>query len=66
MSLKRNEGVIEVYKKKLEQMADLRAELVNSQELNQKLNEDIEMLQHEQQKDQMLAQMVSKMQHEMG
>ena len=44
MSLKRNEGVIEVYKKKLEQMADLRAELVNSQELNQKLNEDIEML----------------------
>ena len=30
MSLKRNEGVIEVYKKKLELMADLRNELTDA------------------------------------
>ena len=35
--LKHSEAVIEVYKKKLEQMADLRTELVDAQELNQKL-----------------------------
>ena len=47
MHLKRNEAVIDVYKKKVDQMADLRAELLQSEELNQKLNADIEMLQQE-------------------
>ena len=47
MHLKRNEAVIDVYKKKVDQMADLRAELLQSEELNQKLNADIEMLHQE-------------------
>ena len=47
MHLKRNEAVIDVYKKKVDQMADLRAELLQSEEHNQKLNADIEMLQQE-------------------
>ena len=34
MHLKRNEAVIDVYKKKVDQMADLRAELLQSEELN--------------------------------
>ena len=32
--LKRSEAVIEVYKRKVEQMADLKAELTDQQELN--------------------------------
>lgn len=42
--MKRNEAVIDVYKKKVEQMGDLRAELFDAQELTQKLYADIEML----------------------
>ena len=43
--LKRNEAVIEVYKKKVDQLADIRSELADAHELNQKLNSDIELLQ---------------------
>ena len=49
-NLKRYEAVIEVYKKKIEQMADLRTELTDAQELNQKLYADIEMLQQDAEK----------------
>ena len=49
-NLKRCEAVIEVYKKKIEQMADLRTELTDAQELNQKLYADIEMLQQDAEK----------------
>ena len=40
--LKRNEAVIEVYKRKLEQMADLKTELNDQQELNQRLQIEIQ------------------------
>jgi len=33
-SLKRNEAMVEVYKKKVDQMADMRIELNDAQELN--------------------------------
>ena len=66
MYLKRNEGVIEVYKKKMDQMADLRAELTDSQELNERLQADIEMLQGDQEKEQMLEDVVNRVQHELG
>lgn len=46
--MQKNEAVIEVYKKKVEQMADLKAELNNAQEENQRLQQDIEMLQSDQ------------------
>ena len=64
--LKRNEAVIEVYKKKLEQMADLKAELTDAQDLNQKLYADIEMLQRDQEKDQMLEDVVTRVQQELA
>ena len=52
--MKRNEAVIEVYKKKVEQMADLRAELTDAQELNQKLYADIEMMSKDLQSEQQM------------
>ena len=65
MHLKRNEAVIDVYKKKVDQMADLRAELLQSEELNQKLNADIEMLQQEKEQDLQLEEVVQRVQHEL-
>ena len=50
--LKRNEGIIEVYKKKFEQMAELRADLTDALELNQKLYADIEMMSKDQESEQ--------------
>lgn len=44
MHLKRNDAIIDVYKKKVEQMADLKAELTDAQELNHRLQADIEEL----------------------
>ena len=49
--LKRNEAVIEVYKRKVEQMADLKAELTDQQELNHRLQSDIEEYQRNQEHD---------------
>ena len=62
MNLKRNEAVIDVYKKKVDQMADLRAELSQAEELNQKLYADIEMLQQDQENDQRLEDVVERVQ----
>ena len=47
-------------------MADMRSELNDAQELNQKLYADIEMMQRESEKDQVLEQMVEKLQLELG
>ena len=63
---KRNEAIIEVYKSKVEQMGDLRTELTNSQEQNQSLQADIEMLQRDQDKDEMMEDVVRQVQHELG
>jgi len=60
VALRRNEAVIEVYKKKVDQMGDLKAELNDAQELNQKLIADIEMLQKDVERDQELADVVSR------
>ena len=40
--------MIEVYKKKVEQMSELRAELTDANELNQKLQQDIEIYSQDQ------------------
>ena len=45
-----NEAVIEVYKKKLETMADLKTDLTDAHDLNQKLQQDIEILTKQQEK----------------
>ena len=45
-----NEAVIEVYKKKLEAMADLKTDLTDAHDLNQKLQQDIEILTKQQEK----------------
>ena len=47
-----------MYKKKVDQMGDLRAELTDSQELNQSLQAEIEMLQRDQDKDEMMEDVV--------
>ena len=64
--MKRNEAVIEVYKKKVDQMADLKAELNSALELNQKLYSDIEMLERDADKDQMLESVVTRVQQELS
>ena len=63
--LKRNEAVIDVYKRKVEQMADLKAELTDQQELNQRLQVDIQEMQRNQDQDQMLEDVVTRVQHEL-
>lgn len=47
-------------------MGDLRAELTDSQELNQSLQAEIEMLQRDQDKDEMMEDVVRQVQHELG
>ena len=63
--LKRNEAVIDVYKRKVEQMADLKAELTDQQELNQRLQVDIQEMQRNQDQDRMLEDVVTRVQHEL-
>ena len=64
--LKRNEAMIEVYKKKVDDMADMKLELNDATELNQKLYADIEMLQKDIEKGDTLEGMVGKLQNELG
>ena len=65
MDLKRSEVLVEIYKKQVDQMADLRCELTIAQEENQKLYSNMEVLQHEVEKTTMLEEMVSRVQHEL-
>ena len=65
LDLKRSEVLVEIYKKQVDQMADLRCELNISQEENQKLYSSMEVLQHEVEKTTMLEEMVSRVQHEL-
>ena len=65
LDLKRSEVLVEIYKKQVDQMADLRCELNISQEENQKLYSSMEVLQHEVEKTTMLEDMVSRVQHEL-
>ena len=65
LDLKRSEVLVEIYKKQVDQMADLRCELNIAQEENQKLYSSMEVLQHEVEKTTMLEEMVSRVQHEL-
>ena len=64
--LKKNETLLDVYKKKLDTLSDVRIELKDALELNQKLYNDIEILQKETEKAAPLEKMVSKLQSELG
>ena len=54
--------MIEVYKKKVEQMSELRAELTDANELNQKLQQDIEIYSQDQEKVKQLDEYIQKLQ----
>lgn len=64
--LKKNETLLDVYKKKLETLSDVRIELKDALDLNQKLYNDMEILQKETEKAAPLEKMVTKLQSELG
>lgn len=64
--MKKNEALLEVYKKKLDAMGDVRIELKDAQKHNQKLHNDIEMLQKETEKTASLEKLATKRQLELG
>ena len=64
--MKKNETLLDVYKKKLETLSDVRIELKDALDLNQKLYNDMEILQKETEKAAPLEKMVTKLQSELG
>ena len=62
--MKRDLAISEVYKKRVEQMADIQAELAQTQEHNRKLYADIDMLKTDYEKTQ-FKEMIAQLQKEL-